>query len=666
MRIAVVERGPVRRPATRQLVALAAGAALLLGADRADSQQPDGGQRSGAGQVAVLGAEGQGAEGAQVTILRQNPGDPSPMAAVLVSAQTAEGGVVQSATPRLAGLLLVVDHPRHLPFVASYPSSPPPAAIRLQPGSAVTGEVVASDTQAVVSEAEVCVSWLDEEAPERFRRWRRCVVTGGDGRFELAGLPAEGLQLGVSAQGFEEQAQALDNVDDAAAPLLLVLDPADPATADATAPGSAGRVLVEVIGADGEPVESFTMRVQAVSGGQRSGTAMTVEQTSVPAAASIPGRYLEGGMVAVTFEAENHLRSPMTGVQLVPGGEAELGAVFLESGAAVRGRIFDAVGAEPAGGCLVELLVTGTGEIRATLMGIRPMTVSDREGSYLLGGLSEGRYHVRTQCHTAPTTDRLVVLDAAEQLDLGDVWLDAGRRVSVLVDDVGEGTVRVLDRFKEVKAPIVETLLAPTAPSARTGGTDGDSAAVELLLAPGDYRFEVLDGNGVLRTAREARIEPRGPGETQPVRLAARNRTIRSLLTMDGQPVPGGSVSFGAILETGRGAGTIVINSQAGSGGPRSRMLRGGGPRLRATVKADGSFVVDGAPSDLLWMTWFSTDGATLGRLWPEGALNLLDLGGTRLSGVFLDRDGRPLEGRVDSIGREEEPIAVRGRPAGL
>ncbi len=70
------------------------------------------------------------------------------------------------------------------------------------------------------------------------------------------------------------------------------------------------------------------MRVQIASGGRTGGTAVTVEQTSVPAEASIPARFLGVGIAAVTFEAENLLRSAMQGVQLLPGGEVDPGAVL--------------------------------------------------------------------------------------------------------------------------------------------------------------------------------------------------------------------------------------------------------------------------------------------------------------------------------------------------
>lgn len=635
-------------------LAVAGWLVLLLGAAPGHSRQRGPADDGTTGMV-VLGADGRGAEGAEVTILRQDRGDVSPTAAVLVDAATTASGALRSPTPRLAGLTVVVDHPDHLPFVESFPGSPPPGTIRLRSGIAAAGEVVASETGDPVTGAEVCASWVDEQAPERFQRWRRCAVSDDAGRFEIAGLPSNGLQLAVSAPGFVELSRALD---DATAPIRLALDCRDPAADAATttvATGS-GRILVEVFGFDGEPVESFTMRVQTASAGRGGGTAVTVEQATPPGVASVPARLLEAGMVAVTFEADNHLRSAMQGVQLVPGAEVDLGVVFLESGAVVRERLFDAAGAEPAAGCVVELLAPGAGEIQSMLFGDRPVAVSDEDGRYLLGGVSEGRYHLRRQCYGVPAVGELVVLGDGEELDLGETWLHGGRRVAVRIDGVNEGSVRVFDRFKEVATPIAEAVLASASqPGARAPGEPAGRA--DLLLAPGDYRIEVLDASGAVRGSRELTVDGAGAGEVQSVRLAVRRRTIRSILTMDGRPVEGGSVSFNRVLDPGRGSGTIMMTTRAGSAAPRNRMFRAGAPSLRANVEEAGSFEVEGAPDDLLWMTWFGTDGSSVSRLWPEGALARLDLGGTRVSGVLLDGDGVPVEGGsvalIGDVGRE-------------
>ena len=599
----------------------------------------------------VLGADGIGAEGAEVRVLRPDQGGLSPTAAILVDTTTIEGGFARSPVPRLAGLTVVIDHPLHLPFVASFPGAPLPGMLTLQSGTAATGEVVTGETAAPVAGAEVCASWVDEQAPERFQRWRRCAASDDAGRFRIAGIPPRGVDVTVAASGFRERVAPLDDAD---SPVVLALDPVDPMDRLAAAPADAGRVLVEVVGFDGNPVERFTMRVQIASGGRTGGTAVTVEQTSVPAEASIPSRFLGAGMAAVTFEAENHLRSAMQGVQLQPGGEVDLGVVFLEPGAVVTGRIFDAVGAEPAAGCLAELLPPGAGELRAMLLGIQSLAVSDEEGRYLLGGLPEGRYHLRRQCVGAPTLDSLVVLDASERLDLGETWLGSDRRVEVLVDGVDGGVLRVFDRFKEITRPIAEAVFVPVGGG---GGADGEqSSSAEIVLAGGTYRFEILGPGRALRASREATIVPDGTANVQSVGLSAAGRAIRSVLTMAGRPVAGGSVALGPVLDSARSSGTIMVTTQAGGADSRRGTFQAAAPSLRANVGNDGAFVVEGASDGFLWLTWYAPDGTTVSRLWPEGAVPQFDLGGTGVSGVLLDGDGVPVQGGsvalIGSLGR--------------
>ena len=629
--------------------ALLAAAHLSWMGELAARQEP--GANASAERMRIVDAEGDALEGARVMVLRAGRNDVSPMAAVLVETVTDERGVVQSPVPRLPGLLVVVDHPRRLPYLVSDASTPPPRVIRLEEGRTVSGSVVALDTGSDIPNASVCAAWTDQQAPERFRRWERCATSDDAGGFKVAGLSPEPVELRVSAPAHRS---ATRTVDADSGPLRLEL-----ARADEAASPAGGRIRVEVAGADGQPVPEFTMRVEAVAAGRRSGTAVPVNQASVPAVATIPADFLGGGMVAVTFEADNHLRSPMTGLQVAPGSEVNVGTVFLESGAVVSGRLFDAVGAAPAAGCVVELLVTGAGEIRAALMGDRPVAVSDEDGAYLLGGLSGGRYRLRMQCPGAPTLDRLVVLGDSERIDLGETWLDAGQPVAVTVDGLGEGMVRAYDRFREVGAPIAEAALAPRRRTGESPEEDAPRSVAELLLAAGDYRFEASDSAGVARVAREASVAGDGPADRPEVRLRAPARTIRGTLVMDGSPVLGGTVRFGQVLDAGRSSGTIMLRSQAGSAAGTSRMFRAGGQSLGAQVAADGSFEIEGAPEDLLWMTWHGTDGSSVGRLWPEGALPLLDLAGTRVAGMLLDRDGRPMTGNVALIGEVGREVAA-------
>ena len=598
------------------------------------------------GQLVVLGADGQPVADASVTVLQPSRAGLSPVDALLVRSGTTQDGVVEDAVPRLHGLTVVVDHPAHLPFVGAYPSQPPPEVIRLQPGRTAKGVVREAAAGGTVTGASVCASWRDAVLPDWFGTLRRCTESSERGAFELAGLPPEILQVTAEAPGFETGASTIEQgrrVSRVEFELVASEQPADEAPAG---PASAGEVRVELVGAAGEPIRNFTMRTNGV--GRMAGSSYDVEDAEGPALVPISASFADDAAVDLSFRAENYLESPLVRVAPIPGGEIELGLIALEPGAVVQGRLFDAVGAEPAAGCVVELLYPGAGAIAALMLRQRHLTVSDADGQYLLGGLGAGRYHLRLQCPGAPVTDRLVVLGANEVADQGESWIDSGRRVGVRVRGMGAGMVRLLDRFREIESPIVETALRSPAEVGQRND-DGSTGHAEFLVVPGVYRLEVVDGAGRVRVSQEIAIDE-GPADVQTVDVTLSTRTIRSVLVLDGRPVAGGAVSFGSVFEPSRSTFKIQLSSQRRGGAAQSRML-GVGPTVRATVGADGSFEVDGVADDLLWMTWYAGEGSYLGRLWPADPVPRMDLDGVRVTGSLLDVNGTPVGGQVSLTG---------------
>lgn len=599
------------------------------------------------GQLVVLGADGQPVADASVTVLQPSRAGLSPVDALLVRSGTAQDGVVEDAVPRLHGLTVVVDDPAHLPFVAAYPSRPPPEVIRLQPGRTAEGVVREAAGGRTVAGASVCASWRDAVLPDWFGTLRRCTDSGERGAFELPGLPAANLQATAEALGFEADVRTIEQGRRASRVEFELVAGEESAAEEESAPASAGEVRVELVGAAGEPIRNFTMRTNGV--GRMAGSSHDVEDAEGPVLVPISASFADDAAVDLAFRAENYLQSPLIRVAPIPGGETELGLIALEPGAVVQGRLFDAVGAEPAAGCVVELLYPGPGAIAALMLRQRHLTVSDADGRYLLGGLGAGRYHLRLQCLGAPVTDRLVVLGANELADQGESWIDSGRRVGVRVRGMGAGMVRLLDRFREIEIPIVETALRSPAEAGQRND-DGSTEHAEFLAVPGLYRLEVVDGTGRLRVSQEIGIEE-GPADVQTVDVALTTRTIRSVLVLDGRPVAGGAVSFGSVFEPSRSTFKIQLSSQRRGGAEQNRMLGVGSPAVRATVGADGLFEVDGVADDLLWMTWYASDGTYLGRLWPAEPVPRMDLDGVRVTGSLLDVNGTPVGGQVSLIG---------------
>ena len=379
-----------------------------------------------------------------------------------------------------------------------------------------------------------------------------------------------------------------------------------------------------------------------------------VEDADGPVSVPINGRFAGETTIDIAFQADDYLRSPLIRVTPVPGGEIDLGLVALDRGAVVQGRLFDAAGAEPAAGCLVELLLPGAGPaVQAARMRQRHVAVSDADGRYLFGGLEAGRYHLRLQCPDVPVADRFLALGANELADQGESWLHPGRRVAVRVDGLGTGTVRLLDRFREIAAPVVEASLRSSAEIDATKRDDDEaSARAEFVAVPGIYRLQVTDEGGGLRVSQEIAIEE-GPAAVQAVDVRLATRDIRSVLVLDGRPVAGGTVRFGSVLDSSRSSGKFGVVIQTGAGEIQRLFGFGAGSlrRLSTEVGPAGSFLVEKAPADPLWMTWYPGDGSYVGRLWPSDPMPQADLSGVRVMGQLFDETGAPAAGQVSLLG---------------
>lgn len=605
------------------------------------------------GHLVVFGADRRPVPDASVTVLQPRRAGPLSTAAVLVRTETAKNGTTTSPLPRLRGLTLVVDHSTHLPFVGEYPSDTATGSVRLQPGRTAKGMVRESADGTALAGARVCATWRNAAFPEPLQTWRRCADSDEGGEFELAGLPATDVQVTADAPGFETGARAIKR-GSAAWGVAFELVASQQTTDEAEDTSvSAGQVRVELVGAAGEQLRQFTMRTYAV--GRMGGSTHLVKDAEGPTLVPLSRSYANESAVDVAFEAENYLRSSLIRVVPRPGGEVELGLVALDPGAVVQGRLFDAGSGRPVAGCLVELLSPGAGAIGAALMGKRHLTLSDPEGHYSLGGLEAGRYHLRQQCPGAPVADRLIVLRTNEFADVGEAWSTPGRRVAVRVAGLRAGTLRLLDRFREVETPLVEVPLRSFA-GAGAERRD-DEVRAEFLAAPGVYRVEVLDRSGRLRWSQETRIAD-GLAESQLVEFHLSSRVIRSVLVVDGQPVTGGTVALGPVFRASRSSAKLQMVERRTGATSQARVLGVGAPSIGAAVGVDGSFEVVGAPSELLWMTLYANDGTAMGRLWPDGGLPVMQLDGVRTTGQLLDADGAPVAGGASLVGAVGRTVA--------
>ena len=537
-------------------------------------------------------------------------------------------------------MTLVVDHPHYERFVGTYDDGRPAATIRLGPGRVLEGRVLSSDGNETAG-AAVCVRWEDENAPPPADVVRRCTDADVDGRFVVSGLSAFAeAEVVAEVEGHGRATRNIGGAPWPEQPILLRL--AAEATSDEAAilAARSGSVRVQVLSAAGVPVDRFKMRVLVKRPRSHSIFRKEAEQGTSPVVVPIPGDIGQGDLLQIHFQAENHLLSDAYRVYPNPGRVMDLGVVYLDPGAVVTGRLFDAVGSQPVAGCVLELVPAGSARILHRLRGRQHVTVSDGEGGFLLGGLAEGRYYLRTECRTGPTTARLIALDNSERADLGEIWMPAARTVLVRAHGADSGAVHVMDRFRELETPLATAVLQPTGRENR-----GGPSFAEVYLAPSRYRIDLWNSADELVASKEIQVDAYGPADRVEVDLEYRQRTIRSLLTLDGVPVSGGFVRFERIPGSRAGAGVLQINAQRGDSVTHTTMLRPGRASVhQADVAADGSFAVEGAPDEFLWMTWFADDGRSrVGRIWPDRPLSQFELGGA----AVVTGELRPAAGRT-------------------
>lgn len=581
--------------------------------------------------ISVLDGGGRGIEGAIVQVLRPpQAGAIRPDATVLTRKRTSRDGTTEGALPSVRGMMVVVDHPRYERFVATYIDGRPPRVIQLGPGRSLAGQVLSAAGNEAQG-ASVCVRW-EAETPPPADVVRRCTATSADGRFVVSGL-SEFAEAEVVAEA-EIDGRAMASIKGDRLPeqsLLLRLDVTQAADDEVSAwAAKSGRVRVQVLSASGAPIDRFKMRILVQRSRSHSIHQWDADQGESPVIVPIPGDFSQGDLLQVHFQAEDHLISEAYRIYPSPGRVTDLGVVYLETGAVVTGRLFDAIGSQPLAGCLLDLGPAASGAFLHRMRGKQHVTISDGEGAFSLGGLTEGRYYLRTECRTGPPTYRLIALDGLEHADLGEIWLPSPRIVRIRVRGADAGTVQIRDRFREAETPLVTAVLEPVG---RPSGSRGARSFAEAYLVPGLYRVDLLDSANQLLVSKEIQVASYGPADRVEVDLEYRQRTIRSVLTLDGRPVSGGFVRFERILGSRAGAGVLQINAMRGDSVTHTTTFRPGRASVHQTqVAADGSFVVQGAPDEFLWMTWFAADDKNrISRIWPDQPLSQVDLGGTAL-----------------------------------
>ncbi len=619
-------------------------------------------------------------------------------------------GRVPVPFPRLAGSVVLVDHPDFAPLRWSPGdgSAPPQLVLSPSPWQGRLAAPPAGPGGWVCATAELAM-------PGGARSVERCAPIAEDGRLTLPALPGP-VRLTVSAPGFVTQRLELPQLPDqpiTLAPGVTVtgtlIDCAGEPVAGARLrwPGGEERTRADgtfLLGAPQLPVEltvegeglaatTFTVAAADAPGLAlrvpcREGVEATLlgpespyrgELTVALQRLDCPERCPEerrtattdaGGRLVVpvgtpgrfrlTF-APLHFKPHTVGpVEIGPGQRLGLGTVVLDTGGGVEGRVVDGNTGEPLAGVAVELMPVGPAALLAVRQGRRPAALSGGDGEFRLGGVPPGRYLVSLSADGYAPFWQVVDVPEARLTPLGVVAFAAGTPLAGRLHDrsgraVAGAEIRLRDAAGEYAVALETT---------QSGG-EGEFAFP--AVAPGVYRLEAWAGRRLL-VAQE--VEHPG-GDT---RLAGSGVTVRGVVRHDGLTVPHATVTASSLADGWEQRPILQVST------PEGRLHWGtGGWSAVTNAGPEGAFTLADVPPGVLLASWRTPEGSftrTLPVPDAEEVELLLEASGHRVVGrvelpaghggpahlVVYDPANRPL---ARGTAGPDGSFALPGVPAG-
>ncbi len=287
--------------------------------------------------------------------------------------------------------------------------------LTVERGAAIAGTVV-DEAGKPVAEADVATQSLSMTGG--FVR-REC-TTDAEGRFALAGLPADRTyEVTAAHRDFASASQKELKTDGDAVTLTL------------RAKGS-GTVTGRVTAGD-PPMPVVGLYVEAVPKGDASpmgmltALGMGVEKRAMHAP---DGRFTLENVTPGTYTfkvtAEGLVPARIEEKELVPGQPLDLGEIRLDKGATVQGLVLDKGSKAPVGGAAIAIEEGGglAGMMKQMDPNQRPAATTGPDGRFTLSGIAPGQLTLRAESERyAPTK---ATLDVQPGVPLADLTVDLG------------------------------------------------------------------------------------------------------------------------------------------------------------------------------------------------------------------------------------------------
>jgi protocatechuate 3,4-dioxygenase beta subunit len=432
-------------------------------------------------------------------------------------------------------------------------------ALTLRPGAEVTGRVVAAG--APVAGARVVFVGASDWAISGDDQLD-AVVTGGDGRFTFAAMPAGSFRFVARHPPHAPGSSPIITLDGAVAKTGVEIELAPGATVRGT-----------VIDGSGAPVATARVRIgvdAATPFGDGPRQAYT-DDRGVFTIAGLPRRAL---LAVAAHEAGSSATVPID----ASAGDVDKVELRLDHTGQIAGTVVDAAG-EPLEGVQVSAGpdFTGRGDrsqfAQWRLRGF-PQELTDSTGRFTLTGLAPGSYRVRA--------------NRARAAGRGRAWAGEGQVARTGTTDLRivlqpEGAVAGKVAFADGTAPAAFVVQIGFSQESFIGG-DGSFTLAEL--APGLTRIAVRGPSFDSRSI-EVSVEPAKTVDAGTITVS-KGRTIAGKVIANGAPVPGANVFAGRQIF---GSGS---SSKAQQMGPFQRGMKD------TTTDDAGGFTIAGfGPGDL-------------------------------------------------------------------
>lgn len=344
---------------------------------------------------------------------------------------------------------------------------------------------------------------------------------------------------------------------------------------------------------------------------------------------------LDAGVLALEIRAASLSPFRVPERRVVAGEVVDLGIIALDRGLAVIGRAVDAASLAPLSGVTFRILRPNpSGALLSWFRHDFVSAQSGEDGRFRVPGLAPGTYSLWTEAAgRAPRIKTNLEVSGDQpggELDLGDLTIEAGRRVVVTCTPEARCGA-------EASVTLPEAEWFPISSPVREGRAEISP------LPTGTAILRLSDRGGVIHR-RELTI---GPNDVTDVRIQLEGVAVTGLVLRGGHPVRGGLIAF---EPPGDGSRVIQVAQRRSSGVMSNEIVGNISRRITTQADDDGRFELeDVAPGEYM-VTWSSAGSpSTPRRVYvPDGVTTVplrVELGSSGLAGHVRRDDGRPVSG---------------------